>query len=86
MAPEWVYIERVVLVEKNDPVYEPQFPYQAIQVRDHRHCPPLPFVIDSKFKAALRRASEEFGAKRIEKQVDSKPPTSAFLARLRAHL
>jgi hypothetical protein len=87
MAPEWIYIERVVLVAKNDRrAYNAAFPYQAIQIRERRHCPAPPFVIDASFKAALRAASKAFGASNVRSQVVSKPPTKAFLALIRQQI
>jgi hypothetical protein len=86
MAPEWVYVESVVLVDKKDRYYEDQYPYQAVQARESRHCPAPPFLIDASFRSALRRAAIEFGPSRIAAQLESKPPTPAFLQRIREAL
>ena len=86
MAPEWIYVERVVLVAKRDPVYDADYPYQAIQIRERRHCPAPPFTIDASFAIALRAASKFFGAESVKEQVTSKPPTKSFLARIRKQL
>jgi hypothetical protein len=86
LAPEWLYIELVVLVEKNDRAYEKDYPYQAVQVRALRHCPAPPFAISSDFKRALREVSRRTGFERMSRQVGAKPPTSAFLKSLRDHL
>ncbi len=86
LAPQWIYVERVVLVEKNDSTYNQEYPYQAIQIRARKHCPAPPFTIDGRFKAALRTASRIFGADRVRSQLVSKPPTKAFLATIRKQL
>lgn len=83
MSPEWVYVERVVLVGRNDKVYDPEYPFQAVQARERRHCPAPPFAIDKGFRAALRCASASFGLKNINTQVESRSPTSSFLKRVR---
>lgn len=82
-SPEWLYVERVVLVEKNDRVYNGDYPFQAVQAREDRHCPPPPFRIDSRFKKALRQVSTNWGSDRVRAQVASKPPTPSFLAAVR---
>jgi len=82
--PEWVYVERVVLVEKRDRFYNSMFPFQAVQARESRHCPPPPFLVDSRFKKALRSVSLMVGEEKVGTQVDSRRPTSSFLKKLRA--
>ena len=78
-VPEWVFVHRVVLVERNDRVYNEHFPFQAVQAHPLRHCPAPPFAIDSRFRKALREASLELGQGRTSRQVDGKRPTAAFL-------
>lgn len=85
IAPDWVFVELVVLVSKNDRSYDAQYPYQAVQARALRHCPAPPFMIDARFRSAVKQASTEFGSKKTEAQVQSKPPTDAFLKRIRTH-
>jgi hypothetical protein len=84
-APTWVYVERVVLVEKTDRAYHDEYPFQAIQAREERHCPAPPFRITTEFSRALRDVSAEAGFKRMKEQVDARPPTRGFLKRLREH-
>jgi hypothetical protein len=86
LTPEWVYVERVVLVEKNDPTYNKDYPYQAVQARERRHCPAPPFRIDPSFKKALRATSARWGQAKVAAQVESKAPTPAFLEKIRSHL
>lgn len=85
LSPRWLYVERVVLVERNDRAYNHEYPFQAVQVRPSRHCPPPPFHIDKRFRKALRAASSWFGggAKALT-QIDGRAPTRAFLKRIRA--
>jgi hypothetical protein len=82
-VPEWVFVHRVVLVEKRDRVYNDEFPFQAVQAHPLRHCPTPPFLIDARFRAALREACRRFGHGRISRQVDGRSPTPALLREIR---
>jgi hypothetical protein len=82
-VPKWVFVHRVVLVEKRDRVYDAEFPFQAVQAHPLRHCPTPPFSIDGRFRAALREACRRFGHRRMSRQVDGRPPTPALLRVLR---
>jgi hypothetical protein len=85
LSPRWLYVERVVLVERNDRAYNRAYPFQALQVRPPRHCPPPPFQIDKRFRNALRIASSSFGGEeKALTQIDSRAPRRAFLKRIRA--
>lgn len=82
-TPEWVFVHRVVLVEKRDRVYNDEFPFQAVQAHPLRHCPTPPFLIDARFRSALREACRRLGHGRISRQVDGRSPTPALLRVLR---
>ena len=77
-SPEWLYVDFVVKVTRNDKAYFKHYPFQAVQVSAPRTYPNPPFAITKDFRNALRRAALRFGAKRL-KRFNSKPP-AAFLA------
>jgi hypothetical protein len=84
-TPQWVYVHRVVLVERRDRVYDRNFPFQAVQAYGLRHCPSPPFAIDRRFRKALRAAAGEFGDARTRRQIDGKRPSSGMLRLLARH-
>jgi hypothetical protein len=86
MSPRWLFVECVVLVGKRDPVYEPEYPYQAVQARELSSCPAPPFELTAEFNRALRNVSREAGHDRMVRQVDARYPTAGLLKALRARV
>jgi len=83
-APRWVYVNRVVLVEKSDRVhYSKDWPFDAVQINALRHCPSPPFRVDSRFRRALRAVSKMLGREKVEARVDGRPPTRGMLEQIR---
>ncbi len=78
-SPSWLYVHRVVLVERSDRVYDDDYPFQAVQALEARHCPSPPFKLDRAFRRALRAAAKTYGGARVERQIDGQRPSRAFL-------
>jgi len=68
-----MYSDHVVRVHRSDKAYESDYPYQVVQVRSPKHCPPPPFVIDRRFRLALRAAVRELGVDYVERLVTLRP-------------
>jgi hypothetical protein len=85
LAREWVYVECVVLVAKSDRAYNAEYPFQAVQARELKHCPAPPFQIDRDFKTALREVSIAAGYDKAMQQAEARVPTASFLKKLRDH-
>lgn len=86
VSPHWIYVDCVVLVEKTDRAYDPDYPFQAVQAREPIHNRPPPFRITPEFKRALRATCQSVGKAKTLIQAGAKYPTAAFLRHLRAGL
>lgn len=51
----WLFADRVVAVPKSDKHYDPDFPYEVIQIHSMRHYPPPPFVLKKQIGNSLGR-------------------------------
>lgn len=80
---DWMRVNCVVPVPRNDKAFDPEFPFQAIQVFPNKFYPTPPFAIDAKFEKALKVSIKEFGAERLE--IDNAKPPSKFLKLLRSN-
>jgi hypothetical protein len=70
----WMYVDQVVRVEKSDKrAYEPDFPYQIIQVWPVKRYTLPPFSIDNKFRMAFRRAARELTWAKLGGDLEPKP-------------
>jgi hypothetical protein len=78
----WMWVDRVVSVSKRDhAAYDPETPYQALQVSSSVHYPPPPFSLDSKIKAAIRKAVVAYGFNKATWTVRVPPALIALIAK-----
>lgn len=84
--PHWVYVDRVFRVPRSDKVaYDASYPDQAIQVHPARTYGPAPFVIDRRFRAALKEAVRGYGWRHLFEAKSLRPP-ERWLKLIRASL
>lgn len=69
----WTFAHLIVPTPKSDKAYEPDNPYQIIQVFPEKQYPSKPFRLDKKTKQALHKAIKEFGVEKIENSKSCKP-------------
>jgi hypothetical protein len=55
---EWVVIDFVTDVDQSDPIWDPDCPCEAVQLRSMKYNPP-PFQIDEKFRKAFFKALKQ---------------------------
>ena len=53
-SADWLYVHRVVRVDRRERSYVDGYAYQAVQVYPNRACPPPPFAIGRAMRRALR--------------------------------
>lgn len=64
---EWMYVDFVVKVPKNDKAYEKDYSCQAVQVYESkRYIKECPFAITEEFKKAFVKAAREYGINKIK--------------------
>lgn len=71
---EWMYIDFIVPIPKEDKAYDPVYCYQSIQVNPNSKYPAPPFIITKEFKRAFIESLKEFGIDDICKRKDLSPP------------
>jgi len=77
----WMYVTFIVRVPRSERgIYDPTYPYQAVQVHPLRHYPRPPFAITPAFKKAFDQALREFGLKKVVDQDITKPPIRLLTA------
>ncbi len=72
---EWLFVDFVVRVQKDDSeAFEPEFPFQAVQVfkRDKYTSPP--FAITKEFRTSFRKAVQKYGAEALMSRQNLVPP------------
>lgn len=79
---KWMFVHRIVKVSRTDPAYERGFSYQAGQVYPVRACPPPPFLIDERFRRALRAAPRMLGPTLTERFLNGRGRPAAGLLRV----
>jgi hypothetical protein len=80
----WLYVHRIVLVDRRDRHYDKDCPFQAAQLFKDSVCPAAPFHIDSAFRRAMRAAYQELG-KSAESVFTTGNPSKILLERLKKH-
>jgi hypothetical protein len=71
---EWMYVDFVARVRRTEKAYEPDYPYQAVQVWTPRHYASPPFVITRAFRTALSAACLRLGIQKIKNLRKTPPP------------
>lgn len=72
---DWMFADYVVTIpESDEKAYDPEYPYQAMQIWPGKYYPAPPFKLDKQFQEAFSKAIDEFGSSRIKKLKSSKPP------------
>jgi hypothetical protein len=51
----WLIADRVFNVPKSDRNFDPEYPYEVVQIHEPKRYPPSPFSIDRQFRSALKR-------------------------------
>jgi len=77
----WMYVDFVVKTDKSDKeVYEPDYPYHAVQVWPANRYPSRdwPFKIDTRFKNALAKAIKKYGVSSFKNE-DPNQISSEFI-------
>jgi hypothetical protein len=72
--PAWFYATFLVSISKGDKAFEPEYPWQAIQVYPLSRCPSPPFTITPAFRKAFAAAVVHFGVKNIMSSKSLVPP------------
>jgi hypothetical protein len=52
---DWLFADRVPKVPRADRNFDPELPYELIQIHGSKRYPPPPFFIDKRFREAARR-------------------------------
>jgi len=82
---QWMYSDHVIRVSRSDKkAYDPEYPYQVVQVRSPKHYPTPPFHIDGRFRSALSAAVRQMGEEYIDRLVTLRP-SEKLLASIHAH-
>jgi hypothetical protein len=74
--PLWVFVDLVVRIPRSDKCYDPEYPWEMVQVWSARRYPPPPFRLDQRFQRALNAAVREIGPERVRgyDQKSTRPP------------
>jgi hypothetical protein len=58
----WLFADRVLAVPKSDRNFDPESPFEVIQIHSPKQYPPPPFSIDQRFREAAKHvlASNDF--------------------------
>jgi len=51
----WLFADRVIAVPRSDRNFDPEYPYEVIQIHRAKQYPPPPFSIDRQFREATKR-------------------------------
>ena len=79
-GPQWLYVDFVSPISPSDDnAYEPEYPYQAVQVHPASRYPDPPFRITDGLRRALRAAVGRHGSDPLQRIRSLVPPRS-FLA------
>ena len=78
---EWMYINFVVAMTRSEKAFDPDYPFQAIQVHSLSKYSAPPFELTQRFKKAFVNLALEYGIKKIMNQQDLNP-NSKFLSNL----
>jgi hypothetical protein len=71
----WMFAEHIVPVQKDEKeVFEPDYPYQALQPVSLRRYPSPPFLLSRLFKSALRKSIANFGTEELMLRKSLVPP------------
>lgn len=81
----WLYVNFVVKLDRDYEYYEKAFPFQAVQVHKPTECPRPPFLIDTSFRKAFRKALKEYGVDRLD-AVQSLTPPEKFLKAIEKYI
>jgi hypothetical protein len=82
---QWMYSDHVIRVPRWDQkAYNPDYPYQVVQVRSPKFYPIPPFQIDARFRSALSAAVREVGEDYLDRLVTLRPGAK-LLASLYSH-
>ena len=81
---EWLFVDHIVQLSRSERGhYSSQYPCELVQVWPPRRYPPPPFRLDAGFKAALRRAVNDFSDE--DEQMTRIRPTTKLINRIAAH-
>jgi len=70
----WMYVDQVVRVRESDKqAYQPDSPYQVIQVWPMKRYTLPPFRVDNKFRKAFRRVAKKLSWDKLESEVKPAP-------------
>lgn len=65
----WIYVDFIANINRDEDIYDTDFPNQAIQVQENKYYPKPPFnTNEKKFKNALRSAISRYGTGELENQ------------------
>lgn len=82
---QWMYADHVIRVPRSDKkAYDPEYPYQVVQVRSPRYYPTPPFQIDARFRSALSATVRQVGEDYVERLVTLRP-SEKLLASVYSH-
>jgi hypothetical protein len=70
---EWLSVDYIVPTSKTDKEYEPDYPFQALQIWPEKRYPPPPFKVDKKFCNAFAAAIKAIGFDKIRLDDPHKP-------------
>jgi len=69
----WMYVNHVVPIEKSEPAYGKEYPFQAFQALPLSRCPEPPFQITASFRNSFGKAVEKYGRSKIVDDPDLVP-------------
>lgn len=73
---KWLFVEEVIPTSRRDvKAFDPDYPFQAIQMNPAKCCPAPPFILTRDFKMSLRKACASFGIEKLMKLPSVIPPT-----------
>lgn len=75
---EWLYVNYVVRIRKDEKAYDKDFPRQIVQVWPLSKYPLPPFRADKEFGQAFSKAIKQFSDSQIE-EMDAKIPSKSLL-------